>query len=91
MASNTGQSLGITVLQEVVPGDARGLSVSLVSLINIGVGLAVGAALPALILDHVLHDPTAVAMAISLVALPCAIVSTGLYALALAAPSRDPA
>jgi MFS family permease len=82
-ASTTGQSLGITALQEVAPGDARGLSVSLVSLINIGIGLAVGSALPALILDYVLRDPRAVAAAITLVALPCAVASTWLYRVAL--------
>ncbi|HEV2532755.1 MFS transporter [Phenylobacterium sp.] len=84
-ASTTGQAVGITVLQELAPGDARGLSVSIVSLINIGVGLALGAALPALILEHVLHDPAAVGAAITAVALPCAVVATLLYRLALSA------
>jgi MFS family permease len=87
-ASTTGQSVGITVLQELAPGDARGLSVSIVSLINIGLGLALGAALPALILEHVLHDPAAVGTAITIVALPCAIVSTLLYRAALAAARK---
>lgn len=82
-ASTTGQSLGITVVQEVVPGEARGLCMSLVSLINVGVGLALGAYLPAMILEHGLHDPKAVAPAITAVALPCAIVSTALYGMAL--------
>ena len=84
LASTTGQSMGITVVQEVAPGDARGLAASLVSLVNIGGGLALGAALPALILDHVLGDPKAVATAVTLVALPCALASTALYALAMA-------
>jgi MFS family permease len=82
-ASTTGQSLGITLIQEVAPGDARGLAMSLASLVNIGGGLALGAWLPAQILEHVLHDPKAVGEAITITALPCALGSTGLYALAL--------
>lgn len=84
-ASTTGQSIGLTVVQEIAPGEARGLSVSVGSLINIGGGLALGAALPALVLDHVLHDPAAVGTAITIVALPCAIAATALYVLALTA------
>jgi MFS family permease len=87
-ASTTGQSVGITVLQELAPGDARGLSVSIVSLINIGIGLALGAALPALILEHVLHNPAAVGAAITAVSFPAAIVATLLYRTALAAARK---
>ena len=87
-ASTTGQSVGITSLQELAPGDARGLSVSIVALVNIGLGLALGAALPALILDHVLHDPKAVGTAITAVALPCAVMATWLYRVALVAARK---
>jgi MFS family permease len=86
--STTGQSVGITVLQELAPGDARGLSISIVSLVNIGLGLALGAALPALILEHLLHNPTAVGVAITIVALPSAILATLLYRVALAAARK---
>jgi len=83
LASTTGQSMGITLVQDVAPGEARGLAASLISLVNIGAGLALGAYLPPMILDHVLHDPTAVGPAVTIVALPCALASTGLYAVAL--------
>jgi predicted MFS family arabinose efflux permease len=89
-ASTTGQSLGLTLLAELAPGDARGLSVSLASLINIGIGLAAGAAAPALIMDHVLHDPTKVGAAVTLAALPCALASTLLYRVSLGALRRMP-
>ena len=87
-ASTSGQSLGMTYIQEIVPGDVRGVSVSIVSLLNIGVGLALGAALPALILEHVLHDPKAVGAAVTIVALPCALAATWLYAIALSAARK---
>jgi hypothetical protein len=64
------------------------LSVSIVSLINIGLGLALGAALPALILEHALHSPTSVGAAVTAVALPCAILATWLYRAALVAARK---
>jgi predicted MFS family arabinose efflux permease len=90
-ASTSGQSLGLTVLQEIAPGDARGLSVSIASLVNIGIGLAVGAALPPWILDHVLGDPAQVGAAVTIVALPCALASTWLYRTSLRALVRSEA
>ena len=58
------------------------MSVSLVALINVGLGLALGAALPALVMETVLHDPKAVGAAISIVALPCAAGAIVLYRVA---------
>ncbi|HEY3948912.1 MFS transporter [Phenylobacterium sp.] len=88
LGSTTGQSVGMTLLQEVVPGDARGLSVSLVSLINVGLGLALGAALPALLVEHLFHDPKSVGAAVTIVTLPCALAALWLYRLALVAARR---
>ena len=82
-ASSTGQTVGITVVQEIAPADARGLSISIASLVNIGIGLALGAALPALVMAYVLKSATAVGAGITLVALPCTLVSVGLYGLTL--------
>ena len=79
LASTSGQAAGLTILQEVVPNEIRGLSVSISSLVNIGLGLALGAALPALVVEYILHDTQAVGLAMTLVALPAAIVSILLY------------
>ena len=79
LASTSGQAAGLTILQEIVPNEIRGLSVSISSLVNIGLGLALGAALPALVVEYILHDTQAVGLAMTLVALPAAIVSILLY------------
>jgi hypothetical protein len=76
----------VTLLFGVIgtpPNEIRGLSVAVSSLINIGLGLALGAALPALVMEHVIHDAQAVGTAMTLVALPAAIASTLLYRRAL--------
>lgn len=79
LASTSGQTAGLTVLQEVTPNEIRGLSVSIASLLNIGLGLALGAALPTLVAKYLLEDTQAVGLAMTLVALPAAIVSILLY------------
>ena len=79
LASTSGQMAGLTVLQEVAPNEIRGLSVSIASLLNIGLGLALGAALPTLVAKYLLADTQAVGSAMTLVALPSAIVSILLY------------
>jgi MFS family permease len=79
LASTSAQAAGLTILQEMVPNEIRGLSVSISSLVNIGLGLALGAALPAAVGVYILHDPQAVGLAMTLVALPAAIVSILLY------------
>jgi MFS family permease len=79
LASTSGQTAGLTILQEVAPNEIRGLSVSISSLVNIGLGLALGAALPSVVAVYVLHDTQAVGLAMTLVALPAAIVSILLY------------
>jgi MFS family permease len=75
LASTSAQAAGLTILQEVAPNEIRGLSVSISSLVNIGLGLALGAALPALVVVYVLHDTQAVGLAMTVVALPAAIVA----------------
>ena len=79
LASTSGQAAGLTILQEMVPNEIRGLSVSISSLVNIGLGLALGAALPAAVGLYILHDTQAMGLAMTLVALPAAVLSILLY------------
>jgi len=79
LASTSAQAAGLTILQEMVPNEIRGLSVSISSLVNIGLGLALGAALPAAAGVYILHDPRAVGPAMTLVALPAAMLAILLY------------
>lgn len=88
LASTSGQTAGLTVLQEVAPNEIRGLSVSISSLVNIGLGLALGAALPTLVEKYLLHDTQAVGSAMTLVALPSAILSILLYRRAMTTLDR---
>jgi MFS family permease len=83
------ESLGIAVIQAVVPSEVRGVGVALTSLCNMLLGLAFGTTLTALLTDHLFHDPKAVGWSMSLVVVPTALTAFGL--LWLARSRKDPA
>jgi len=83
------ESLGIAVIQAVVPNEVRGVGVALTSLCNMLLGLALGTTLTALLTDHVFRDPRAVGASMSAVVLPTALAAFAL--LWRARSRRDPA
>ncbi len=73
--SSIGSAVGITVLQNVVPNQMRGVGTALVSFCNVIMGLAVGTALPALLTDYLFRDPQKVGWSMSIVALTSGIAA----------------
>jgi MFS family permease len=68
-------TIGITVLQNVVPNRMRGVGTSLVSFCNVILGLAVGTALTGVLTDDLFHDPKAVGFSITTVCGSAGVVS----------------
>lgn len=82
-------TIGITVLQNVVPNRMRGVGTALVSFCNVILGLAVGTALTGMLTDHLFHDPMAVGSSISTVCGVAGVVSLLLLWRARRALARD--
>jgi MFS family permease len=76
--ASAAESIGIAVLQAVIPGEVRGVGVACVSLCNMLFGLACGTALTAMFTDHVFHDPRSVGLSMSAVAIPTALIAFAL-------------
>jgi MFS family permease len=70
---------GMTAIQEVVPNEARGLSISFIAFGNILIGLGGGAFLTGFVTDHVFGDPLAVGKSLSLVVLPAGLAAIVLF------------
>lgn len=81
MSSISG-TVGITVLQNIVPNEMRGIGTALVSFCNVLIGLAVGTALTGVLTDHVFGDPKAVGHSMSIVAIGAGILALSLLGLA---------
>ncbi len=81
--SSISGTVGITVLQNVIPNQMRGVGTALVSFCNVIMGLAVGTAMTALLTDYLFRDPQMVGWSMSIVAL-----SSGIAALLLLRRSR---
>lgn len=76
--ASAAESIGIAVLQAVIPGEVRGIGVACVSLCNMLFGLAGGTALTAVLTDHVFHDPRRVGSSMSALVIPTALVAFAL-------------
>ncbi|MEO6967610.1 MAG: MFS transporter [Rhodanobacteraceae bacterium] len=70
---------GIVAVQDIVTTEMRGLSVGLVSFGNILLGLGGGATLPAILTDHVFHDPKSVGLSLTAVIAPAWIIAVVLF------------
>ena len=77
--SSAAGTIGITAIQEAVPNEMRGLTISMVSFGNILGGLALGTMATAMITEFVFHDPHRVAASLSLVVGPAAILGCVLF------------
>jgi len=77
--SSAAGTIGITAIQETVPNEMRGLTVSMVSFGNILGGLSLGTMATAIVTDSVFHDPHRIAASLSLVVGPAAILGCLLF------------
>ncbi|MDR3511678.1 MAG: MFS transporter [Caulobacteraceae bacterium] len=82
------ETIGITLVQELVPNEMRGVGASLVSLFNMLIGLGLGTSLTAVFTDHVYRNPQAVGWSITSVMAPAGVLSVLLFWRALTALKR---
>lgn len=90
MSSISG-TVGITVLQNVVPNQMRGVGTAMVSFCNVIMGLAAGTALTGALTDYVFRDPVAVGFSMTAVAMTAGGIAFLLLLRARAAISPPPA
>jgi MFS family permease len=83
-------TIGITVVQELLPNDMRGVGCALISFGNTILGLGLGPTLVALCTDHIYRDPHAVGAGMTLVVLPVTLITSLLFRRALLARSAPP-
>jgi hypothetical protein len=74
--SNAAGTIGITAIQEMAPEPARGVALALISFFNMLMGLGVGTTMTAVLTDHVYHGPGGVALSMTTMAVPAAILGT---------------
>lgn len=79
-SSSISGTVGITVLQNVIPSEIRGIGTAMVSFCNVILGLGVGTALPGLVTDKVYGTTASVGLSISTVMIPCAMIAFLLFA-----------
>ena len=78
MSSISG-TIGITVLQNIVPNQMRGVGTALVSFCNVIMGLAAGTALTGALTDYIFVDPRAVGLSMTCVAMTAGAIAFLLF------------
>lgn len=80
MMSAAAATIAITALQDIVANHMRGVAIALASFGNIMLGVGIGTTLTPWINDHVFTDPLKVGAAMTLAAVPVALIALALYA-----------
>jgi MFS family permease len=76
------KTIGITLIQEIMPNEARGMASAMVSFFNMIIGLGLGTTMTAVFTDHIYKNPQMVSASISSVAIPAGLLSVYLFLLA---------
>nr|WP_172624064.1 MFS transporter [Rhodanobacter glycinis] len=79
LMSSAGAAVAITAIQDVVPNHMRGLAIAFASFGNMMFGLGGGTTLTAWVNDHLFHDPLAIGMSMTMVALPAGLLAMALF------------
>ena len=79
LLSTASGATGIVATQDIVTTEMRGISVALNAFGNILLGLGAGATLPALLTDHVFHDPKSVGWSLTVVIVPACLLAMLLF------------
>jgi MFS family permease len=85
--SGLGAISGVAAIQNLVPGEYRGVGIALVAFCNTLLGLGLGPSVIAWITDRVLRDPALVGLAITLAAVPAGTLAALMFLLASRTPN----
>lgn len=77
--SKAAEAIGVVTIQRIVPSDARGIGIALVSFGNILLGMGFGTWLTAYLTQDVYQDSTAVGISLTTVTMPAAILVCFLF------------
>ncbi len=79
LCSAVAATAGVAALQDIVPGDLRGIGMSLVAFCNTLLGLGMGPTAVALVTERGFGSPLAVGYAVACVVAPAAVLSISLF------------
>ncbi|MBA4306413.1 MFS transporter [Sphingopyxis bauzanensis] len=79
LCSAIAATAGVAALQDVIPGDLRGIGMSLVAFCNTLLGLGMGPTAVALVTERGFGNPLAVGYSVACIVVPAAMLSIGLF------------